>query len=903
MLSGAAVFTSTSQVGDSAVSFGETGDYVDTKYGTGIDPSVQSMSIALWVYKTAACTSSDAHVFGASGPSSSTRMYIRCRNDYWQYRLGGESETVTGMAASINGWDHVVLTLDSDSDRATMYINGTQGADSLVPSFTIGRDFWFGNFNDASPEEGASAIIDEVAIYTDVLTPAEVTEIYTQTQLGTPAAPINLEVEPVDNGAYLTWVDPRDIGVQNLTDYIVEYKTNAAGSYSVFADGTSNNRYATITGLTNGTLYNFRVSAVNASGAGNASAITSATPDEVITWDGSTTASVTQTTSTLDIDYTAAATFPYANEIGFELENRDTDVITMSASTVALTGIYDIMNLDIIDSNINLSLGNDASGITYSPLTDTLFTIHNGNGSIEEITREGELIRTITCAGCGDVEGIEYLSSTINGIGQYSHTFMTSYEGTDSAIRLTTITPEETSYSPGAIFATGLGDLGNLGLEGVAYNPDDDVYYVIREKTPVALYEVDINGAPDVTQICTGQLGGLSDLSDVDYSNGELFLLSHESNSITRVTLDPCTVTVDSIGLSMTQAEGLTWDDEGRNLYVIGEPDQFSRFRVTNVTFGSNFESVVADGTYDMTSYVTDKSNNRFLSDVRTYVVDAGVATPVITSVEVDPTETTPFEISIDFGRDVVGFDVTDIIVGNGAVSNFAGGPQVYTADITPITGGEVTVNIAAAAGAGDSNGLTTLMATQFSIIYEDPAVTSSSKKSGKRRSLSGVSSLVVSDPIVSTQPKADMGKVLSAADIIKLLRSVGIEVTESLAEIVSIRLSSGGNATPGEVAMDTTCPAFTGFYQEGDSSEEVRNIQIFLNRVIGTDLPGTMLYGPKTIAAVKDFQIREAPSILAPWGMTEASGRWYQSTRKRANELSGCEEVGVTLDNGMVLE
>ena len=65
----------------------------------------------------------------------------------------------------------------------------------------------------------------------------------------------------------LSWTAPPN-GGSILVDYVVQYSSDGGSSWSTFNDGTSTVTSATVTGLTNGTAYTFRVSAVNAAGTG-----------------------------------------------------------------------------------------------------------------------------------------------------------------------------------------------------------------------------------------------------------------------------------------------------------------------------------------------------------------------------------------------------------------------------------------------------------------------------------------------------------------------------------------------------------------------------------------------------------------------------------------------------------
>jgi hypothetical protein len=76
----------------------------------------------------------------------------------------------------------------------------------------------------------------------------------------------------------LTWTVPASDGGNAISDYTIEYSSTAGVVYSWFNDGTSTALSATVTGLTNGTAYTFRVSAVNSSGTGPVSATAAVTP-------------------------------------------------------------------------------------------------------------------------------------------------------------------------------------------------------------------------------------------------------------------------------------------------------------------------------------------------------------------------------------------------------------------------------------------------------------------------------------------------------------------------------------------------------------------------------------------------------------------------------------------------
>jgi hypothetical protein len=87
------------------------------------------------------------------------------------------------------------------------------------------------------------------------------------------------KLSPAGSGALsVAWTAPASNGGSPITDYLVEYRTSPSGPWTVFSDGVSTTTSTTITGLTNGTAYDVRISAINAIGTGNASTAVTATP-------------------------------------------------------------------------------------------------------------------------------------------------------------------------------------------------------------------------------------------------------------------------------------------------------------------------------------------------------------------------------------------------------------------------------------------------------------------------------------------------------------------------------------------------------------------------------------------------------------------------------------------------
>jgi Fibronectin type III domain len=100
---------------------------------------------------------------------------------------------------------------------------------------------------------------------------------------GVPSAPRMLAAAPTNLSGqiHLTWFAPLTNGGSSITDYVIQRSPNGTSSWTTVSDGVSTATAYTVTGLTNGIRYYFRIFARNAAGNGAASAVVSATPRTV----------------------------------------------------------------------------------------------------------------------------------------------------------------------------------------------------------------------------------------------------------------------------------------------------------------------------------------------------------------------------------------------------------------------------------------------------------------------------------------------------------------------------------------------------------------------------------------------------------------------------------------------
>ncbi len=226
-------------------------------------------------------------------------------------------------------------------------------------------------------------------------------------------------------------------------------------------------------------------------------------------------------------------------------------------------------------------VGDNASGLAYSPVTKTLFVVLNSPTVVVELSLEGVPRRFIPLRGFSDTEGIAH----VNG-----DAFVIAEEGRQTLV-LVRIGPdtEAVDYASCRKIVLDPRSGGNQGIEGVACdpNPKKRRFFAVKEKGPRRIYrlvEVPEEGpTPKVEQPwdIEKQSLGMRDLSDVYYHapTGHLLILSHESYCAVECTVEGKEISRMSLddgesGLEEgpPKPEGITMDAAGV-LYICSEPN------------------------------------------------------------------------------------------------------------------------------------------------------------------------------------------------------------------------------------------------------------------------------------------------------------------------------------------
>lgn len=221
----------------------------------------------------------------------------------------------------------------------------------------------------------------------------------------------------------------------------------------------------------------------------------------------------------------------------------------------------------------------EASAVTFDRATGSLFIVEDEGSYLYQVSKTGVVQSQMQITNFRDTEGL-----TSVGGGN----FVITEERRQQAFKFTYAggtTLDKSAMSPVVQLDTALSDgsSGNIGIEGISYDPLTGRFIFVKEKTPQKVQIADIDfpaGTATASSLFAPNLG-LVDLSDVQAlsassaflggaDEGSLLIVSQESQKLLEVARDGTVLSLFNLAAYGGNTEGVTVDDEG-NIYLVDE--------------------------------------------------------------------------------------------------------------------------------------------------------------------------------------------------------------------------------------------------------------------------------------------------------------------------------------------
>ncbi|NLJ11554.1 MAG: SdiA-regulated domain-containing protein [Gammaproteobacteria bacterium] len=228
----------------------------------------------------------------------------------------------------------------------------------------------------------------------------------------------------------------------------------------------------------------------------------------------------------------------------------------------------------------------ETSGLSWSPLSNTLFTVTGRVPKLVELSLDGEVLREVELRGFSDPEGVEVLSDGRIAIIDERRAQLTAF-----------YLPLDAQFIDGDSLASidlGRSRANNKGFEGVAWDPRNQRMLLAKERSPFGLFSLPFPPAvdnveasvPKLLELPSGQIF-MRDFSSlaVDQRTGHVLVLSDESRMLLELDEQGNPVSFISLAMgfngltsSIKQAEGVAMDAHG-TIYIVSEPNLFYVFK------------------------------------------------------------------------------------------------------------------------------------------------------------------------------------------------------------------------------------------------------------------------------------------------------------------------------------
>ena len=196
----------------------------------------------------------------------------------------------------------------------------------------------------------------------------------------------------------------------------------------------------------------------------------------------------------------------------------------------------------------------EPSGLTLTSDQKGFWTVSDEDSSLYELDSFGNIIKKIKVNGF-DLEGVTVIDDS---------TLAVVLERTREVVILDTAGTEIKRVK------INLGGELNIGLEGITHNAGIKHFYIVSEKNPSLLIELD----KDLNEVRRDTIKFTADVSGIFYSKNDslLWILSDEDQMVVKTDLKLNIIT--KFKISVLQPEGITVNDKGVRMYIISDIEE-----------------------------------------------------------------------------------------------------------------------------------------------------------------------------------------------------------------------------------------------------------------------------------------------------------------------------------------
>lgn len=193
----------------------------------------------------------------------------------------------------------------------------------------------------------------------------------------------------------------------------------------------------------------------------------------------------------------------------------------------------------------------EPSGLDLSFFNDGFWTVSDENSKVYRLDVNGNILHSFNVNGI-DIEGVAVIDTNIIAV---------VLERSREILLLDTLGTEISRKK------LKLKGDANSGLEGISYDKENKIFYVVNEKSPGLLIVLD----NDLNEIERIKLDLAKDYSSVFYEENEdvLWILSDESQKI--MIADKSGKLIEEYKSSIVQAEGIALDYKNNKIFVVSD--------------------------------------------------------------------------------------------------------------------------------------------------------------------------------------------------------------------------------------------------------------------------------------------------------------------------------------------